>query len=251
MVQIILMTSDGKENILTGWFHQFQKYVDDQDMFEIVVCGYSEMEFYHFGVDYTFFSIGEFKNYPANQWSNALKKVLDEVANSHFILSLDDYWIPRRVDIVGINMINDYMPVYQNVLKFDVTDERLYSDGGNKYLWGNNGYNVLGHLDMIKSNFKSAYQMSLWIGFWNKHNLLKVMIPNETPQQIELNGTTRLQAMNDEIIVLGTRQSPMKILNVVQGGKWNQDQNVGLKALNEGDYSKLVEIGAIIDNPGR
>jgi hypothetical protein len=45
--------------------------------------------------------------------------------------------------------------------------------------------------------------------------------------------------------VLGTRQSPVRHANVVQGGDWNTDANVGLPSLNQTDLRALTEFGWI------
>ena len=247
-MQVIIMTSDGKEKILTGFFSQWKQHVEkDTESFEIVVCGFSKPGnlFKNFEVPYEFYSIGKYKDYPAQKWSNALYQVLNEAADDVFLLMLEDYWLLRPVDITGLKMMYGYMKVYDYVLKFDVTNERLWADGGHKHIFGNDNYNYLGYLDIIKSNFRSAYHMSLWSGFWNRENLKKVLIPNETAQQIELEGTTRLQAFGDDLLVLSSRQAPLMHANVIQSSKWNTAQNVGVTSFSPADQLRLRDIGAL------
>ncbi len=246
------MTSDKKEKILTGFFSQWEQHVGfNVDLFRIVLCGFTPPngQFDSFNVTHEFYSIGKYEDFPHPMWSNALHQVLNEVADDVFILLLDDYWLLRRPDLQALRMMHSYMETYQYVLKFDVTDERMWADGGGKYTYGNGNYDYLGYLDLIKSNFRSAYHMSLWGGFWNNTNLKKILIPGETAQQIELNGTTRLQEFGDELLVLGTRQAPMMHANVIQSGQWNTGQNIGVKSFSTSDEIRLREIKALTWKP--
>ncbi len=236
MVQVIVMTSDKQSHTLRGFNVQWYKYAPSLD--NITVCGYKESH-----PNYRFFSIGEESNFPVNIWSNGLIKVLEHVADEIFILMFDDFWPVREVDTKAIEMIYAYMQQFQNVIKFDLAYDRLGSFGADI------NYNTLGYLDLVKSNHQSQYHMSLWGGMWRRDLLKKIVIENETAQQIELNGTSRLAQYGDEMLVIGTRQSPLKHANVIQGGKWNQDTNVGLPALSETDRKELRELGYIADNP--
>jgi len=236
MVQVIVMTSDGKESIVKGFLHQWNKYWSDWQL--PLFCGFTPMDVRNF------YSIGSFADYPASRWSDAFIKVLDEVAEEIFILLFDDYWLVRQTDMKAINIVTDYMYQFQNVIKFDLTTDRLYADPG-KYLYGYNTYNTVGYLDLIKSDFHSAYHLSLWGGMWRRDLLRQFIVSGEAAQQIELNGTSRLAQVGDKLLVLGTRQSPMKHANVIQNREWNQDLMVGLPALTETDRKELQELGCI------
>jgi hypothetical protein len=234
------MTSDNQYHCLGGYCHLFERYYG-MGKVNTVFCGFSPLPDLPYP-EYDFFSIGEFESYPPGRWSDALMKVLNNIADEVFILMLSDFWLTRQVDINALDMIYDYMHQYQNVIKFDLTTERLYAEGGGKYLYGNQTYNTLGYLDLIKSSHQSAYHMSLWTGMWRRDLLKKVLVFGETAQQIELNGTQRLAQYGDEMLVLGTRQAPMLHANVIQAGQWNQDHNVGILALNEADRKELREL---------
>jgi hypothetical protein len=241
-MQTIVMTSDISSHLLGGFRHQWRKYT--QDRLDFVVCGYE----YPYSLEKTgvrFYPISDdFEKYPPNKWSDSLILVLEEVADEVFVLMLDDYWIVRQIDLKGVAIAYDYMQQFRNVVKFDLTTDRLYADPG-KYVYGYNTYNTAGHLDLIKSDYHSPYHMSLWGGMWRRDLLRDMLVPGETAQQIELNGTARLAQYGDDLLVLGTRQSPVRHANVVQGGQWNQDLNVGLPALSQADLSELRNLGYI------
>lgn len=238
--QIIVMTSDNQYHCLAAYCHQFEKYYGMAQA-QTVFCGYSP-----FSIDYPncqFYSIGKYEDYPPHRWSDALIKVLNNVADEVFILMLGDYWLVRPADTNATRMIYDYMLQFKYVLKFDLTTERLFAEGGGKYLFGYHTYDTLGYLDLIKSNPGSPYHLSLWGGIWRRDLLKEFIVFGETAQQIELNGTYRLSQRGDDILVLGTRQSPMRHANVIQGGNWNNDPLVGLPALREDDREELKRLG--------
>jgi hypothetical protein len=242
-VQVIVVTSDKYSHLLGGFFHQWFKYAG-QGGFDPLICGLS-----HPGGNLPawteFYSAGDPTHYPPSRWSDKLIKILDEVAEEVFLLLLEDYWLLRPVDIQALKMIYDYCHQFQNVIKFDVTTERLFANGGGQYLFGYNTYETLGYLDLIKSDFGSPYHLSLWGGMWRRDLLRQFLVIGETAQQIELNGTHRLAQVGDELLVLGTRQAPLKHANVVQRGQWNDDPMTGLPALKAADREELRQRGYI------
>jgi len=247
------MTSKGKHNIVKGFCHQWQKYY--QDFSEVIVCGFEDDSHRHmaaindFSFNKAYYTIGKFADYPVRKWSDALIKILDEVAEDVFILMLDDYWLYRPTDTRAIGMIRDYMHQFQNVLKFDLGYERLYSDtppnGQNRFYWGHNTYDTLGYLDLIQSNPNGQYHMSLWGGMWRRDLLKQVLIPNERAQEIEMHGGNRL-LNHPEWLVLGTRQGPMVHANVIQNNGWNRQESSGLPRLTATDYDELEKLGCIV-----
>lgn len=238
-MQVIVMTSDKQSYLLKGFLHQWRKYFNHQWEDRILVCGFTSPT----DTDTDFFSIGPSDNYPANKWSDALITVLDKAADEVFLLMLEDYWLTRPVDVWAIKMIYDYCHQFQNVIKFDVTTDRLFANGGGQYLYGFNTYDTLGYLDLIKSDFTSPYHLSLWGGMWRRNLLRRFLVEGETAQQIELNGTHRLAQTGDELLVLGTRQAPLKHANVFQRGQWNEEAMTGLPSLTEGDREELKRLG--------
>lgn len=230
------MTSDASmDAVLPGFIHQFNKHWSaDQD---VLVAGFSKPSF-RLPKNFGFYSIGDFGQYPADRWSDALKKVIDNVAEDVFMLLLDDYWLVRDVDRLGVTIMADYMRQFTNVIKFDATRDRLYSDPG-RYFYDYNTYGSAGHLDIIKSPAGTPYHLSLWGGLWRGEHMLKVLIPNETAQQIELEGTRRLSAFGDDLLVLGTRQGPVFHGNILQSSKEGPVfQDGGWKINNMGELEE-------------
>jgi hypothetical protein len=98
------------------------------------------------------------------------------------------------------------------------------------------------YLDLIKSMPGSPYHMSLMAGLWNRDLLKKVLIPDETPWDIEISGTVRVSRYDNDILVLGTRQWPMRHTLAFRGG---DHQKLLLHELNSKDVEQLRELGYI------
>lgn len=243
-MQTIVMTSDRSDWTLAGFSYLFDKYTAPLET-NVVICGYRQPPI-KLPRNYTYFKIGSFSDFPARKWSNSLRIVLDNVADETFLLMLDDYWIWRAVDTRGIKILYDYCKQFGYVLKADVTHERLYNRF-DSYNFGQNTYASVGHLDLIKSPHGSTYQMSLWAGIWNRDNLAKMLVPNESAQEIELYGTGRFNSQDERMIVIGSRQAPLLHGNILQSGKDKPAyRDVGWQ-ISDSDISEMRNRGWIRD----
>lgn len=149
---------------------------------------------------------------PAEEWSNALIHFLSMRDEYLFVLLLDDYWPIRKVDNVGIETLAEYMRIHDDVLRMDLTDDRLYAGGRfDVDSWG--------HYDIIETPFETPYQMSLQAGIWNRKLMLNVLVPGKSPWETELH-TQPPEGMR----VLGTRQMPMRYANIYKNGEIIQEQ---------------------------
>jgi hypothetical protein len=220
MVQVIVMTSDNYYHCLTPFMHLWRKFYtaytspEAWSDYDLVICGFSEPEIDLTQFDpWRFHSIGAYEDYPADKWTDAMLKVLDEVADDVFILLLEDFWLCRPADARGVQFLVNYARQFKNVLKIDLATDRLYMHAGATFACGANTYNHVGHLDLIKSPHGTPYQMSLWGGIWRRDVMRRFIIPGETAQQLELSGTPRV---TEDVLVLGTRQAPLLHGNVYQ-----------------------------------
>lgn len=245
-MQVLVMTSDVSAWTLAGFAHQFNKYWGL--MQEVTICGFSEppLTLPH---NFHFHSLGAFADYPPNRWSDAFLKVLEQVAEEVFVLLLDDYWLVRKVDVPGVQALYDYARQFQSVLKIDLCFDRLNNDPG-RYHFGAHTYDHCGHLDLLKSPGGSSYQLSLWGGIWRRDVLQRFIIPGERAQEIEIEGTRRVNAWGEQgPMVLGTRQGPVLHGNLIQSrdpGKLFLEDN-GWR-INAGDQEALRELG-YLDRP--
>ena len=228
-MQVIVPTSEGYYHCLPPFIYLWDKYCGWNDV-DMAVCGFETPDIDLHNDQWWFHSLGYQVHYPASIWSDKLLRILDEVADDQFILMLEDYWITRPADMVAIRMLYDYARQFENVLKIDLTHDRLYINGGGNFLFGYNTYDNCGYLDLIKSPPGTPYQMSLWGGIWNRDQLRRVLVSGETAQEIEIAGTRRV---TDDQLVLGTRQAPLLHGNIYQsrneGKPLYQDGGWGIK----------------------
>jgi len=242
-MQLVIMTSDNYHHMLNPFMYLLDKYTDDT--IKPIVCGFTydhSAKAACSNWNIPFHSIGNYADYPANNWSDAFKRVLDDVADDTFIFMLEDYLLCRRVDMNAVRILFEYAKQHQGLLKVDLCNDRLYADPS-RYLYGANTAFHLDYLDVIESPVGSQYQMSFWGGIFNKVRLLDILVPGETAQEVELNGTTRANGLTFQVI--GTRQSPMIHGNVYQGGKF-----VGFKGngweVSRDDISEMRKEGYLV-----
>lgn len=234
-MQTIIMTSDKYIQAVRPFMYLWNKYFQPDFKQDNVICGFTPPDF-ELSPNFRFYSIGKFADYPVNRWSDALISVLDEVADDVFLLVLEDYWLTRQVDTRAVKILYDYMRQFRYVLKIDLCGDRLYAMGADL------NYGKVGHLDLIKSMPGSPYHMSLMGGLWSRDLLKKVIVPNETPWDIEISGTVRLSRYDSDILVLGTRQWPLRHTLAFRGG---DAQKLLLDELQPKDVSELRELGLL------
>lgn len=210
-MQVIVVAAEHMYHCLNPFLYLWAKYAPGY-IEHTIICGFSKPDIEK-RLAVEFYSLGKQSDWPASRWSEKLIRILDEVAEEQFVLMLEDYWLIRPVDVNAIKMLFDYAAQFQNVLKIDLTHDRLYINGGSNFLFGANTYDNCGYLDLIKSPPGTPYQMSLWAGIWNREQMKRVLVPGETAQEIELNGTSRV---TDDQLVLGTRQAPLLHGNIYQ-----------------------------------
>lgn len=159
--------------------------------------------------------------------------LLQQVDDEAFVLMLEDYWLTRPVNTSAIKILYDYALQFGYVLKIDLCADRLYAYGSDME------YGTVSYIDLIKSMPGSPYHMSLWPGIWRRDQLIRCLVPNESPHDLEISGTTRVSHMQD-LLVLGTRQYPVKITLGLRGGNHSK---VNLQELSQHDADEMKRLG--------
>lgn len=224
-MRVIVLTSDKYLAALRPFAHLFNKYWGADQ--EVLVAGFAEPRF-ALPSNFSFHSIGRFVDYPVHRWSNALLDLLSQIEDEAFVLMLEDYWLIRPVDTRGVAMLGDYARQFQNVLRIDLTADRLFRHGP-RYPNDEPDYGYCGYLDLVYSEPSSQYHMSMQPGIWRRDNLRRVLLPGWNPWQTELDGTRHLMTHHAEKLVLGTRQAPVKITLGYRGGNPDAAQLQGLR----------------------
>jgi len=203
----ILVTCCDKNRWALGPFsHQFNQYWPNEF---VMVAGYDQPG--NLPDNFNFHSLGRQEDFPAERWSDALLLALSLVG-PYPILMLEDYWLTRDVDTEAVHMLLQYMREHPNVLRMDLTTDRLYAkhirDAG-----------PLDRLDLIQGTVESEYQLSFQAAIWNASLLRQILQPGWTPWEAETVGSTLI----GDKLVMGTRQAPVRYLIAIKSGKFSLD----------------------------
>jgi hypothetical protein len=161
--------------------------------------------------NFVFYSIDR-TCYPADRWSDGLIQLVRILQVEHFILFLEDFWLYDNVCLNQINSLVGYMFLNKDVLRMDLTNERISKKGAQ----------IIEHFDgigIVDAGLPSKYSMSFQVGIWNSELALKVLQEGETPWKAEINGTKRVNAMKGELRVLGTDKRPVRYQPVYRNHK--------------------------------
>lgn len=228
--RVFLTTSNNYLPALRPMAWLMEKYW--QPVPEVVVLGFDKLPEFDLLDNWTFVTLGKQEDYPFGKWSNAIIKALNKIEDEVILLMLEDMWPIRRVDVEALDILYRYMLQFEYVAKMDVCGDRLYA-------MGMQPYGHVNRLDLVKSMPGSPYHLSLMPGFWRREHLLNALIPDESPHQVELIGTQRLSHRQD-VIVVGTRQWPLRITLALRGG---DSGKLLLDELEQADISALRERG--------
>lgn len=197
---IYVLTSDKYSDALRPFAWLLNRYWRPNP--QVIVGGFTPPTF-GLPPNFSFVSLGRFEDYPVGRWSDALIRMLLELPHPIFALMLEDYWITAPVDVGVYQVCVDYMHQFDYVTRLDLTGDRLHSGFAKDY-------GMAGDVKLLISDPESQYHMSLMAGLWRRERLLSILVANESPWEVELNGTPRLRALAKSTIVLGTDRWPVR-----------------------------------------
>ena len=200
-VRVFVTTCDRYLKYIRPFAYLFNLYWSSLQ--DVTVLGYKEPDF-PLPPNFTFHSLGE--DGGQEKWSDGVILALRRVEDELLVLLLEDYWLTRKADNAGVSTLADYVYEHPDVLRLDLTTDRLYA--GNMF-----DIEPYGHYDIIETPPGTPYQMSLQAGIWRRTKLLELLQPGKSPWQVELENSPP-----ERMRVLGTRQNPVRYANVFQGG---------------------------------
>lgn len=142
----------------------------------------------------------------AARWSDGLIDCLRQMDGTAVVWMLEDYWLCRTVDTAAVGSLADYLCNHPDVLKIDLTGDRLHSGRAVDI-------DAWGHCDIIETGWDTAYQWSTQAAIWNREHLLDSLRPEMSPWDFELRDRPA-----HHLRVLGTRQWPVRYVNGVGMG---------------------------------
>lgn len=230
---IFVTTSDKYLKALRPFAYLFNKYWVPNP--NVIIGGFEAPDF-KLPKNFFFQTLGPQDNYPLSRWSNGMHKLITSYPHDIIVLMLEDYWLTRPVKTDIVEKLYQYMVQFSYVVRMDLTADRQFA--GDVV-----DYDVIGEdIDLVKSTPFSPYHMSLMTGIWRKSHLLKILRPNETPWELELIGTERLSAFDDQILVLGTKQRPVRHTLAFRGG---DSSKLLLDEISEEDQAELRHYGLL------
>lgn len=230
MIPVYVMTSDSYHKALRIFAHQFNRHWHPH--YPVTVVGFASPTV-ELPENFSFLSLGDQKDYPLSKWSNGLLKMLDTIQDELFVLFFEDYFIVEPVKLDIVSRIYDMMQQFPEIIKGDLAADRQFANPVRE-LGSWNG------VDFVLSDPRSQYHMSLYIGMWRKSLLYQVLVPDENPWQVELDGTSRLSAFGDLIKVIGTKSCPVKI---TLGHRSGDPSKLLLDEMSAEDRAELERLG--------
>jgi len=192
----------------------------------VVVAGFSPPQF-SLPSNIEFISVDP-HSYPAAKWTDGLIKFLSRWNQDIFVFMLEDYWISRGVNHQAINSLADYMQMHPDVLRIDLTADRLHSGAAvDVDTWG--------YLDIIETLPGTPYQMSTQACLVNRKLFLQCLEPGTAPWEFEMH-----TQIPDGMRILGTRNYPVRYVNAI-GMNLDGKYRYRTEHIREGLGGKTIE----------
>lgn len=159
--------------------------------------------------NFKFIPVGEWSK---DRWCEVVRNYIRGLESKNIVLLLDDYLLTRDVDIRGVRILSDYMIINKDILRIDLTADRLHARGDSRAV---DDYGNVLHYDLIEAK-NTSYQMSLQAGIFNVDLLSLILRDGLDPWRVELESQDTIDYFG--MIVLGTRQVPIRYINALGTG---------------------------------
>lgn len=204
----ICLTSNGYHRILPGYAYLFNKWISDTQ--EVAVVGYDAPP-PPLPRNFRFMSLGKQENF---SWSGGLVKLCSILTDQHILLTLDDYWLDRPVDLGLIYQLETYLRNNPEIVKIDLTNDRLKLE---HTAWNDSDAPT----PLILSGSETLFQASTQAAIWDRKFLWRFLNEKESAWQYEKAGTKRMIEARKrgtfDGLILGCQSPPMSYVNCVGG----------------------------------
>ena len=210
-LRVLITTCDHYLWLLEPFAHQLNKYWSDEQ--EVIVGVFAKPSKFgiHLPDNFTIHQI-QHKDIAKNKRSNGFIKFFNQIPDEYFIWMLEDFWLVDDVDVKAIALLYDYMQTNDNILRVDLTIDRVKTGVP---------YGELEHLTLIEAPRGIKYRWSHQAAMWNKRLMLRYLRANEgaSGEPIETRCTKRLNRDPEGPLVLGTMNWPLKYSHVIAKNK--------------------------------
>jgi len=204
MIRVFVYTSDPYLWVLKPFCYLFNNFWSELQ--EVVIGGFTPPQF-TLPDNFIFHQIDK-NPYPKEMWSNGLIRFLQDFNDDIFVLMLEDYLLCRTADCAGVSTLANYMRQQDDVVRFDLTADRLHGQGMHDI-------ESFGHYDIIACDKDAPYEMSLQAAIWNRRHLLSLLKSNLDPWQVEM----YIDMTSQPFRVLGSRQWLVRYSNLMLKGE--------------------------------
>ncbi len=144
-------------------------------------------------------------------WAKNLLKALELIPTEYVLYAQEDYWIQSAV-------VNQNIVDYQSYLASGTADYiRLYPAPGPDVILKTDE-----RLGIIAQD--SHYRASLQMALWRKETLKSLVLAEETPWQIEVNGSKRSQVNADRFWCVTKRRHGIDyVFTAIVNGYWSKN----------------------------
>jgi hypothetical protein len=195
-LKIIIPTCDNYLHLLEGLMYTTRKFWPLKNQF--IILGYEEPKF-KLDDNWYFVTLGVDRG--PSEWSNDLLNFFKNFKDEYFINMIDDTLMTRMSDTKKIERAFNYMQNNKSVKKVFLHGSLT---SGNTNLYGPISLNPIFDLnsEFYDVNQIANYRSSLQSAIWSTDYFLKLLKPNMTPWDFELQ-----HARNDGFRILTTKKN--------------------------------------------
>jgi hypothetical protein len=207
MIPIYLLTNRKHHWLLQGFAYLFNQFWSPEQKVTVVSYGRNDLKLPE---NFAFHSIAK-ENYPAHQWSDGIIRFLTQINDDVFVTFLEDFWLNRLVDRQAVQFMFDWMKENSDgILRLELW--RSVRSKRQARVWGQ-----IRGIPIMQSVQGTKYRMNLQCNIWNRHQLMRVLMPGENPWQVEIRGTERVDQLGQT--VLGVKEPLVNYEPIFQKGR--------------------------------
>lgn len=143
-------------------------------------------------------------------WSKRTKRTFELLPHRHILLSTEDFYLMRPVDTALVLRLHDVMvaekAVYLRMMANPPPDVP---------------HPTVPELGYVAKG--APYRNSGQLAFWDRHMMLGLINPDESPWEFEEIGQRRSDAIDEPFLSVQKGVDPIAYHNMIRRGKWNRD----------------------------
>lgn len=209
MLSIIIYSGDKAEWVWPFWKKHWIKYYDLRDQTPVYFLTEEKLPPQTNALPVQTGRIG---------WSKGLKNFLKKIKDKYILYLQEDYFLTGPMNTNKIHQLTNKMD------KYNIHNVKLYINPKIKEALKRN----VGRIeDLVEYPIDMDYQISLQPGIWNKETFLGLLKDNETPWDLEIEGTKRMRKINKKAYIC--TETIIPYIETVRNGKPRKGREKYLK----------------------